>query len=84
MAGVIGVMAQDLAEAPTHTVALDGASEASPSRDAEAVVIAAIGYEADDHESVRAGVAFRADAGEVLPGTECRHGPLLGQPAVRR
>ena len=62
--------------APAHAITLDGASEAASGRDAEAVVIAAIGYEADDHESVRAGVALRADAREVLPGTECRHGPL--------
>ena len=82
MAGVIGVAAQDLTDAAAHTVSLDRASEAPSSRDAEAVVIAAIGYEADDHESVRAGTALPADAGEVLPGTERRHGPLLGQPAI--
>ena len=84
VAGLVGNAAEDLADASAHAVTLDGASEASSSRDTEAVVIAAIGYEADDHESVRAGVALLADASKVLPGTECRHGPLLDQPAVRR
>ena len=65
-------------------VALDGASEASTGRDAEAVVIAAIGYEADDHEPIRPGAALRADAREVLSGAKRRHGPPSGLPGVRR
>jgi hypothetical protein len=47
-------------------------------------VIAAIRYEADDHESIRPRAPLRADAREVLPGAECRHGPPQGLPGVRR
>ena len=80
--GVIGAAAEDLTDAAAHTVTLDGASEASSGRDAEAVVIAAIGYEADGQVSIRPGATLPADAREVLPGTKCRHGPLQGQPAI--
>ena len=84
MSGVVRRATQDLTNTPAHTVAPDGASEASPCRDAEAIVIAAIRYESDDHESVRPRAPLRADAREVLSRAECRHGPPQGLPAVRR
>ena len=82
--GLVGRVAQDLTDPPTHAITLDGASKASTSRDAEAVVIVGIGNEADDHEPVRPRATLLANTGEVLPGTECRHGPTSGLPDVRR
>lgn len=82
MAGLVGVATQDLSDSPAHTIPPDSASEASSGRDAEAVVIAAIGYEADGQRSIRPGATLLADAREVFPSSECRHGPLLGQPAI--
>ena len=82
--GLIGRMAQDLADPPAHAITPDGASKASTSRDAETVVITGIGNEADDHEPIRPGATFLANAGEVLSGTERRHGPTSGLPDVRR
>ena len=73
---------EDLADASTHAIAPDGASEASTGRDAVAVVIAAIGDETDGHEPIGPGAALPADTSEVFPSTECRHGPVPGPPAI--
>ena len=75
MAAVIGIATQDLAHPSAHAIPLHRASEASSSGNAKAVVVAAIGHEADDHEPVRPRTTIRADAREVLPRAERQHGP---------
>ena len=79
-----GASTQDLPDPAAQSVALDRATEVPADRDAETVMIEPIGCEADDHESVRPGASSLADAREVCPGPERRHGPPLGLPTVRR
>jgi hypothetical protein len=75
---------QDLADATADAVSIDSAAQPPCGRDSEAVVIAGIWNEADDHEPVGPGAAARSDAREVLPGPKCRHGAPSGGPGVRR
>ena len=75
--------ADDLADATSHRVAHDGAAESSTGRDADAVVVATVGHEADDHQPTGACPAVGPDAVEVATRAEGRHGTRMG-PAVRR
>ena len=75
---------QDLPDPAAQSVALDRTTEVPAGRDAKAIMVEPIRYQADDHESIRPGASSLADAREVRPGPESRHGPPLGLPAVRR
>ncbi len=77
-------LAQNLTDASMDTIARDGSTDAATRSDSEAIVAEGVWNEADDHEPMSPGTALRLDAGEVLPGTQCRHGAPPGVPAVRR
>jgi hypothetical protein len=65
--GVLGAsISQNRADAPPHQVSLDSTAQLSARGETEAIVVAVIWNEADDHEPVGTGTARRPDAGEIM------------------